>query len=102
MYNMVQDGQTAVKLEIWVDLNNNNSWQKVYDHVDSDSRGDNGRRVRWRNGSIDNLGRTYCDIQMGQCKQCVHKRTSASERYNLHSSIPSILLPLSKFISKMT
>ena len=43
IYNIVQNGQTAVKLEIWVDPNNNNSWQKVYDQVDSGGWGDNGQ-----------------------------------------------------------
>ena len=29
MYNTVIDGETAVKLELWVDPSNDNNWQKV-------------------------------------------------------------------------
>ena len=52
MYNIIQNGQTAVKLEIWVDPNNNNSWQKVYEHVDSGGWGDDGQEC---GGATDQL-----------------------------------------------
>jgi hypothetical protein len=42
MYKMQQSGKTVVKLEIWVDPNNNNGWQKVYDFTDSGGWGDAG------------------------------------------------------------
>ena len=42
MHNMQQDGKKVVKLEIWVDPNNNNNWQKVYDFIDSGGLGSDG------------------------------------------------------------
>ena len=44
MHNMQQDGKTVVKLEIWVDPNNINNWQKVYDFIDSGGLGSDGRK----------------------------------------------------------
>ena len=34
MYNMQLNGKTVVKMETWVDPNNDNQWQKVYDVID--------------------------------------------------------------------
>jgi hypothetical protein len=42
MHNLQQDGKTVVKLEIWVDPNNINNWQKVYDFIDSGGLGSDG------------------------------------------------------------
>lgn len=45
MYNNIQfDGKTAVKLEIWVDPNSDNRWQKVYQLIDSGGWGDGGEQ----------------------------------------------------------
>jgi hypothetical protein len=41
---MQQDGKTVVKLEIWVDPNNTNTWQKVYDLIDSGGLGSDGSK----------------------------------------------------------
>ncbi|HXT83134.1 MAG TPA: carbohydrate-binding protein [Verrucomicrobiae bacterium] len=44
MYNIkLQDGKTGVNLEIWVDPNNDNVWNKVYQLVDSGGWGDAGQ-----------------------------------------------------------
>jgi hypothetical protein len=42
MYNLVQNGKTVVKLELWVDPDLNNNWQKVDDFVDTGGFGDAG------------------------------------------------------------
>jgi hypothetical protein len=42
MYNFQQNGKTVVKLEIWVDTDLNNNWQKVYDFIDSGGWGTGG------------------------------------------------------------
>ncbi|MGB7955459.1 MAG: hypothetical protein WCF23_15890, partial [Candidatus Nitrosopolaris sp.] len=42
MYNIQQNGKTAVKIENWVDVNNNGSWVKVNDFVDSGGFGNAG------------------------------------------------------------
>jgi hypothetical protein len=52
MYNMEQNGQTAVKLETYVDPNNNNQWQKVYDFTDEGGWGDEGGEC---NGEPDQI-----------------------------------------------
>ncbi len=42
MYNIQQNGKTAVKVEVWVDVNNNGNWVKVNDFVDSGGFGNAG------------------------------------------------------------
>jgi hypothetical protein len=42
MYNIQEGGKTAVKLEIWLDKDNNNKWVKVNERVDSGGWGNNG------------------------------------------------------------
>jgi hypothetical protein len=42
MYNFQLDGKTAVKMESYVDPNNDNQWQKVYDWVDKGGWGSEG------------------------------------------------------------
>jgi hypothetical protein len=52
MYNVIINGQTAVKLELWVDPNNNNNWQKVYDFIDQGGWGSEGGEC---NGEPDQI-----------------------------------------------
>jgi hypothetical protein len=42
MYNIQQNGKTAVKMEIWVDVNNNGNWVKVNEFVDPGGFGNAG------------------------------------------------------------
>ena len=42
MYNIVQNGKTAVKLELWVDKTNNNNWIKATEKIDKGGWGNNG------------------------------------------------------------
>jgi hypothetical protein len=42
MYNIQQNGNTAAKIEIWVDANNNGNWVKVNEFVDSGGFGKAG------------------------------------------------------------
>jgi hypothetical protein len=42
MYNMVQDDKTMVKLELWVDKNNNNDWTKAAEKIDKGGWGNTG------------------------------------------------------------
>ncbi|HZD81889.1 MAG TPA: discoidin domain-containing protein, partial [Nitrososphaeraceae archaeon] len=42
MYNLLQNGKTVVKLELWVDPDLNNNWQKVDEFVDSGGFGEDG------------------------------------------------------------
>lgn len=43
MYNIQQNGNTAVKLEIWVDAKNNGYWVKTNEFVDSGGWGNAGK-----------------------------------------------------------
>ena len=52
MYNMQLNGKTVVKLETYVDPNNNNQWQKVYDTVDQGGWGNEGGEC---NGTSDQI-----------------------------------------------
>lgn len=42
MYNIQDAGKTAVKLEIWLDKNNDNQWTKVNERIDNGGWGNNG------------------------------------------------------------
>jgi len=42
MYNIVQDDKTMVKLELWVDKNNNNDWTKAAEKTDKGDWGNTG------------------------------------------------------------
>src|ERR687897_991343 len=52
MYNTIINGETAVKLELWVDPNNNNNWQKAYDFIDQGGWGNDGGEC---NGEPDQI-----------------------------------------------
>jgi hypothetical protein len=42
MYNIQEGGKTAVKLEMWLDKDNNNQWMKVNERVDNGGWGNSG------------------------------------------------------------
>jgi hypothetical protein len=52
MYNTMVNGETAVKLELWVDPNNSNNWQQVYDFIDQGGWGSDGGEC---NGAPDQI-----------------------------------------------
>ena len=43
MYNILQNDKAAVKLELWVDKDNNNKWIKATERIDKGGWGNNGR-----------------------------------------------------------
>jgi hypothetical protein len=52
MYNMQLNRKTVVKMESWVDPNNDNQWQKVYDFIDQGGWGSEGGEC---NGASDQI-----------------------------------------------
>lgn len=53
MYNKIQtDGKSVVKLEIWVDSNDDNRWHKAYQYTDTGGWGDAGQKC---GGSPDQI-----------------------------------------------
>jgi hypothetical protein len=52
IYNMQLNGETVVKMETYVDPNNNNQWQKVYDFIDQGGWGSEGDEC---NGDSDQI-----------------------------------------------
>jgi hypothetical protein len=52
LYNMELNGKTVVKFETYVDPNNSNQWQKVYDFIDQGGWGDEGGEC---NGAPDQI-----------------------------------------------
>jgi hypothetical protein len=42
MYNIQENGETAVKMEIWLDKNNDGNWVKVDENIDRGGWGDEG------------------------------------------------------------
>ena len=45
VYNFVQDGKTIVKLENWLDNNNNGNWAKIYEYTDAGGWGNQEHNV---------------------------------------------------------
>jgi hypothetical protein len=56
MYNVEKNGQIAVKLEIWLDKNNNGNWEKVYDYIDEGGWGNDGGECGGRPDQIISWG----------------------------------------------
>lgn len=56
IYNMQLSGKTVVKMESWVDPNNNNQWQKVYDFIDQGGWGSEGGECRGASDQIVTWG----------------------------------------------
>jgi len=50
MYNVEIDGKIAVKMENWIDINNDGNWKKIYGYTDSGGLGSDGSRC---GGSAD-------------------------------------------------
>ena len=67
MYNFQLDGKTAVKMESYVDPNNDNQWQKVYDWVDKGGWGSAGAECKGAPDQIITWGGPVASIQMGRC-----------------------------------
>lgn len=55
MWNTIVNGKTIVKMQIWLDKNNNNNWVKVHERIDSGAWGRSGeecggaatQRITW-------------------------------------------------------
>jgi len=56
MYNVEKNGHMAVKLEIWLDKNNNGNWEKVYDYIDDGGWGNAGGECGGRPDQIISWG----------------------------------------------
>ncbi|MPZ07166.1 MAG: carbohydrate-binding protein [Nitrososphaeraceae archaeon] len=56
IYNMQLNGKTVVKMESWIDPNNNNQWQKVYDFIDQGGWGNEGGECRGASDQIVTWG----------------------------------------------
>jgi hypothetical protein len=52
MFNTQLDGKTVVKLENWIDYNNDGNWKKIYGYTDSGGWGEDGDRC---GGSDDQI-----------------------------------------------
>ena len=56
MYNIVQNDKTAVKLELWVDKNNNNDWIKATEKTDKGGWGNAGSECGGKSDQIITWG----------------------------------------------
>ena len=56
MYNIVQNDKTAVKLELWVDKNNNNDWIKATEKTDKGGWGNTGSECGGKSDQIITWG----------------------------------------------
>jgi hypothetical protein len=52
MYNFIESGKTAVKMELWLDKNNDGKWVKVDENTDRGGWGNEGREC---NGAPDQI-----------------------------------------------
>ena len=56
MYNIEENGKTAVKMEIWLDKNNDGTWVKVDENIDRGGWGDEGGECRGASDQIVTWG----------------------------------------------
>lgn len=56
MYNIVKDGKTSVKLESWIDKNNNGQWVKLDEYEDKGGLGSQGGECKGKSDQIMHWG----------------------------------------------
>jgi len=56
MYNIQENGETAVKMEIWLDKNNDGNWVKVDENIDRGGWGDEGEECGGEDDQIITWG----------------------------------------------
>ncbi len=79
MYNTIVNGETAVKLELWVDPNNNNNWQKVYDFIDQGGWGNDGGECNGKPDQIISWGGPIASFRWDSANSVDIKNLSVRE-----------------------
>ncbi len=79
MYNFVLNNKTAVKLEMWLDTNLNNNWQRVYSFTDSGGFGSSGKRCGGASDQIITWGGPIATYRWDNAKDVDIKNFSVRE-----------------------
>jgi hypothetical protein len=79
MYNTIVNGETAVKLELWVDPNNDNNWQKVYDFIDQGGWGNDGGECNGKPDQIISWGGPIASFRWDSANSVDIKNLSVRE-----------------------
>jgi hypothetical protein len=82
MYNTIVNGETAVKLELWVDPNNDNNWQKVYDFIDQGGWGNDGGECNGKPDKIISWGGPIASFRWDSANSVDIKNLSVREIVN--------------------
>jgi hypothetical protein len=74
IWNTIQNGNTVVKMQIWLDKNNNNNWVKVDERIDSGGWGDEGGECGGASAQKITWGGPIATFRWdGWNNQCTHK-----------------------------
>ena len=79
MYNTIVNDETAVKLELWVDPNNDNNWQKVYDFIDQGGWGNDGGECNGKPDQIISWGGPIASFRWDSANSVDIKNLSVRE-----------------------
>jgi hypothetical protein len=79
MYNTIVNGEIAVKLELWVDPNNDNNWQKVYDFIDQGGWGNDGGECNGKPDQIISWGGPIASFRWDSANSVDIKNLSVRE-----------------------
>ena len=79
MYNFVLNNKTAVKLEMWLDTNLNNNWQRVFSFTDSGGFGNSAKRCGGAPDQIITWGGPVATFRWDNAKEVDIKNFSIRE-----------------------
>ena len=79
IYNVDQDGQIAVKSEIWVDESNNGEWVKAYEYIDSGGLGRDGSECEGSPDQIVSWGGPIATFRWDDAEDVDFKNLSVRE-----------------------
>ena len=79
VYNFEQNGKTVVKMENWLDKNNDGNWIKVDENVDDGRWGDKGKKCRGAPDQIISWGGPIATFRWDNAKDVDFKNLSVRE-----------------------
>jgi hypothetical protein len=81
MYNIMENGKIGVKLEIWLDRNNDNTWTKVHEYTDTGGWGTDGGHCGGAPDQLITWGSPYATYRWDGVTDVDFKDLSVREIY---------------------
>jgi hypothetical protein len=81
MYNIIEDGKISVKLEIWLDRDNDNTWTKAHEYTDTGDWGTDGGHCGGAPDQLITWGSPYATYRWDEVTDVDFKNLSVREIY---------------------